>query len=69
VVITDEDRRYLDDLELPSDVLKNLPMDMPILLDIGDNLRQRGKLEFDSMGDSLTRFSSVSLRDHLSEAQ
>jgi hypothetical protein len=46
VGLTDEDRRFIEEIELPSDVLKNLPMDMPILLDIGENVRQRGKLGF-----------------------
>jgi len=69
VGLTDEDRSYIEDIERPSDVLKNLPMDMPILLEIGDNLRRRGKLEIDSMGDFLTKFSSVALRDNLSEVQ
>ena len=69
VDLTDEDHQYVDGIELHSDVVKNLPMDMPILLEIGDNLTQRGDLAFDSMGDFLTKFSSVSLRDNLSKTQ
>jgi hypothetical protein len=59
VDLSDEDRSYIEEIELPSEVLKNLPMD--------NNVEQRGKLEFDSMGDFLTKFSSVALRDNLSE--
>jgi len=68
VQLTDEDRSYLDEIELPSDVLKSLPMDMPILLDIGHNVRQRGKLDFDSMGDFLTKFSSVAVQENLNRS-
>lgn len=69
VDLTEEDHKYVDGIEISRHAVKNLPMDMPILLDIGDNLRQRGELKFDSMGDFLTKFSSITLRDNLSNNQ
>jgi hypothetical protein len=41
-------------------------MNMPNLLDNGDNLRQRDMFEFNSM-DFLAGFSNVALRDNLSD--
>ena len=69
VTFSSDDEQFLNqpDWQLSLHTLRSVPMDLPILLDIGDNVKRRGKLPFDNVGDFLTDFSRLTMAENLAE--